>query len=236
MTTSTLLIILTIATNGLSDDLKRHVSPLIPSPVTLDAATAQIKKPDAVLEEKEVELDIPVKTFRFMLARFPLAAMLAGELGITDTVVQKLDDGYLFSDPWFMLWLDSGATGKNNDYRFEFRYSIGFHAMVPIKTTGKGSAMVTVKSSDGGTVIADITMRLKAYDAPLDKIVRKAPFIIKALFSVKLEQLFREAELLSYEFSENPGSVMEIVDDEDSEFTTAQKKAIKKLLGEKVKS
>ena len=236
MTTSTLLIILAVATNGLADDLKRYVSSAAPSPVTLDAATAQINEPDAVLEEKGIELEIPIKTVRFMLARLPLSAMLARELGITQTVVQKLDDGYLFSDPWFMLWLDSGGPGKKDDYRFEFRYSIGFHAMIPIKTTGKGSASVTVKSSDGGTVIADITMRLKAYDAPLDKIVRKAPFIIKALFSVKLEQLFREAELLSYEFSENPGSVMEIVDDEDSAFTTAQKKAIKKLLGEKVKS
>ena len=236
MTTSTLLIILTVATNGLSDDLKRYVSPAVPSPVTLDATTAQIKEPDAVLEEKSVELEIPIKTVRFMLARLPLSAMLAGELGITRTLVQKLDDGYLFSDSWFMLWLDSGVAGKNNDYRFEFRYSIGLHAMVPIKTTGKGLAVVTVKSGDDGTIIADITMRLKTYDAPLDKIVRKAPFILKALFSVKLEEMFRQAELLSYEFSENRDSVMEIVDDEDSDFTTAQKKAIKTLLDNGAKS
>lgn len=220
----------------MADDLKLSVSSVIPSPVALAAAQAKIEEPDAVLEEKSIELEIPLKTVRFMLARFPLSAMLARELGITRTMVQKLDDGWLFSDQWFMLWLDSSATGKNSDYRFEFRYSIGLHAMVPIKTTGRGLAVVTVKPSDSGTVIAGITMRLKAYDAPLDKIVRKAPFILKALFSVKLEQLFREAELLAYEFSENRGIVMEIVDDEDSGFTAAQKKAIKKLLDNGAKS
>ncbi len=208
----------------------------LPSPVAVDAATAKIKKPDAVVEEKDVELDITAKSFRFMLEQLPVSAMLARELGIADVAVHRLDDGYLFSDPWFKLWLESAAVGKGNEHNFEFRYSIGLHGLMPIKTAGKGSAIVKVKSSGRDTVVADITMRLKTFDSPIDKVARKVPFIITAFFRLKLEQALHQAEGLAYEFKENPNTVMEIVDDEYSEFTTAEKKAVKKFLDRKARS
>lgn len=215
--------------------LALYLTAALPAPVTIDAATKEVKKPDAVVEEKDIELDISGKSFRFMLEHLPLSAMLASELGIADLVVHRLDDGYLISDPWFKLWLDRNER-KGKEHNFDFRYSVGLHTLMPIKTTGNGSAKVTIKSSGAKNVIFDITMRLTAHDSPIDKIARKIPFIIQTFFRLRLEQSLHQAESLADELRESPEEVLEIVDDEYSEFTTAEKKAIKKFLGRKAKS
>lgn len=205
------------------------------TPVVIDTAAEEVSKNEAVIEENSLELGISEKSFRFMLKNIGVSAMLARDLGIFDSYVLKQDDGYLFTDPWFKLWLDS-SDAKGNEYNFEFRYSAGFHGLVPIKTTGKGTAKVTIKSADSEMVSFAVTMRMTPYDAPLDKIAQKIPSIIKTLFLLKLEQTLQQAEKLAIELRNNPEEIMEIVDYEETDFSGAEKKVVKKFLGKKEKS
>ena len=207
----------------------------LPAPIVVDAGAEEVNKTEAVIEEKNLEMEVSGKTFRFMLENIGVSAMLARDLGIFDSYVLKQDDGYLITDPWFKLWLDSSDV-KGNDHNYEFRYSAGLHGLVPVKTTGKGTAKVTIKSADSEKVSFAVTMRMTPYDAPLDKIAQKIPFIIKTLFLLKLEQALQQAEKLANELSYNPAGIMEIIDYEYTDFSAAEKKAVKKFLGKKVKS
>lgn len=214
--------------------LALYLTAAVPAPVAVDAAE-EAKKTVAVIEEKNLELGISQKSFRFMLDNIALSAMLARELGISDSTVQRLDDSYLITDPWFMFWLD-GSDVKGKEHRYRFRYSAGLHGLVPVKTTGKGTAKVTIKSADDEKITFVVTMRMEPHDAPLDKIAQKFPFIIKTLFLLKLEQALRQAEALAGELTDNPEGIMEIIDYEYGDYTGAEKKAVKKFLGKKAKS
>jgi hypothetical protein len=215
--------------------LSLFLTAAIPAPVAIDAAEGQVNKTQAVIEEKNLEMEISEKSFRFMLENIGVSAMLARDLGIFESNVLKQDDGYLITDPWFMLWLDS-SDFKGNEHNFEFRYSAGLHSLIPIKTTGKGTAKVTIKSADSEKVSFAVTMRMTPYDAPLDKIAQKIPFIIKTIFLVRLELALQQAEKLANELSDNPEGIMEIIDYEETDLSGAEKKAVKKFLGKKVKS
>lgn len=206
----------------------------IPAPAAVNAAE-EIKKTGAVIEEKNLEMDVSGKSFRFMLDNIAVSAMLARDLGIFKSNVVRQDDGYLITDPWFMLWLD-GSSVKGNEYKFEFRYSAGLHSLIPIKTTGKGTAKVTIQSADSDKVNFAVTMRMTPYDAPLDKIVKKIPFITKTLFLIKLEQALKQAEELAIALRNNRVEIMEIIDYEETDFSAAQKELVKKFLEKKAKS
>ena len=215
--------------------LALYLTAVVPAPAAIGAATEEADKTGAVVEEKNLEMDISQKSFRFMLDNLALSAMLAGELGISKSTVIRQDDGYLITNPWFMFWLD-GSEARGKEHRYRFRYSAGLHGLVPIKTAGRGTAKVTIKSGDDEKVSFAVTMRMEPYDAPLDKIARKIPFIIKTIFLLKLEQALRQAEKLAGELTDNPEGIMEIIDYEYGDFTMAEKKAVKKFLGGKAKS
>lgn len=212
-----------------------YLAAAIPAPAAVDAAAEDAKTAGVVVEEKNLEMDISEKSFSFMLDNVALSAMLAYELGISDSTVLRQDDGCLITDPWFMFWLD-GSDVKGKEHNYRFRYSAGLHGLVPIKTAGKGTAKVMVKSADNEKISFAVKMRMEPYDAPLDKIVRRIPFIIKTLFLLKLEQALGQAEKLANELTDNPEDIMEIIDYENGDFTAAEKKAVKKFLGWKAKS
>ena len=212
-----------------------YLSAVSPAPVAVDAAAKQVNKAEAVIEEKNLELSVSEKSLRFMLENIAVSAMLARDLGISQLSVLKEDDGYLITEPWFMLWLDS-FDAKGDEYSFEFRYSAGLHALIPIKTTGKGTAKVTIKSADSEKVAFAVTLRMMPYDTPLDKLAKKIPFITKAIFLFKLEQALKQAGELAIELADNPESIMEIIEYEFTDFTASEKKVVIKFLGKKAKS
>lgn len=192
-------------------------------------------KTDVSISRENVMLDLSLESFGFMLRHIPLSATLAQELGITSVRTVKLKDGYLFNDTGFQVLLESSIKEKKKIV-VKFSYSIGIDSPFPVKTSGSGEAVVTVKSDDKKRVVADVKLELDVNDSAVDKIAKQLPYLLQAFFSWKMEQLFRGVESLYRIIDDDPEYIMEIVRDEEDVFTIADRKAIEKLLKRKFNS
>ena len=214
------------------------LSLVLPYPASLSVSVKPADENDDIrFEEKEISLAVKPSTMRFMMDNLPTAAMLAEELGITQTTSGKQDGEWVFDDSWIKItigrdWLKKPAE---NSRKFSFAYSMGLHELIPLKTTGNATVTAKIAESEDGGVKLDLEFVLETNGSPVDKVARKLRFLLKAAFLMKLEQVMQEAESLGELLEEDAESVTEILYDEDSRFTDGQKEAVKKYLRQNAK-
>lgn len=187
------------------------------------------EKAAVVIDEQGVNLDVKEKFFSFMLEHPTLSCKLARELDITEFRVEKSEKGPVFKEQAFKIYLKK-VNMKNGMHKFDFSYVVGIDNPFPVKTTGKGKATIATKKGEDNQIKADIGIKLYPNDFALDKVVKKIPFILKAVFSLKLEKVLRQAEKLGDYFVNDADYLLEIVTDEESIFTMSEIKALKKYL------
>ncbi len=188
-----------------------------------------VSGPDAVLDEKGMNIYFDRDIFLFMLENIPLSVKLAGELGLTEFTVAKGKEGHIFAEPWFKVVLKK-AEMNDGERALEFSYLIGFESLLPINSSGYGEAFITSIEEKEGQTRADIQIRLYAGNGMLDEVMKSFPIILKSVFSIQMEKVFRQAEELAVYFRDDAGYILEIAGDEESEFTVPELKKVKNFL------
>lgn len=210
------------------DTLKPSGSPESPKPPELEN-TGDIENRCVCFTRNDVELELSENIFNFMLGHITLSVILARELGITRVRIVETDDGYLFRDQGFKVLLKSAKT-QNMGSDIKFSYSIGIDSPFPVKTTGRGSAVLKFKTGGEETAIFDIAFELFLNRSTFDKIAEKIPSLLKIFFLYKTEMLLEQAENLGGIIKDDPELIMETMEDAEEVFSASDKMKIKELL------
>jgi len=190
-------------------------------------ATSDSNQADAFIKEEGMNIYINPLLFRFFLAHPGLNGKLANELAVSDVALSKNDGKYTFTSFLFAIEMEKSRI-KNKKYELTFNYKIGIDEPLPLFAKGKGIATFFLKEEKEDRLKADIRLSLTSNGGLLGAITKKIPKILEVIFSVKMEKAVRDAEKLARFFDGSAGEILDIVTDENSDFTRLELRCLKK--------